>query len=155
MATEVGQAVVKLSFDDNDAKKGMNSAKNHVKEFADSAAKTIKGVGVAVTAAFTAATAAAVKFSKDSIAAFNAQEEAFIKLETAATMHDWTSEAVEGLKAYNSELQRYGVIGDEVNAAAQANFVALGLTYDAITELTPALDDLLVKNKGLLKKKLK
>jgi len=149
MATEVGEAVVKLSFDDNDAKKGMNSAKNHVKEFADSAAKTIKGIGVAVTAAFTAATAAAVKFSKDSLAAFNAQEEAVLKLESAAKQHNWVEGATDELMKYNAQLQKTGVIGDEVNAVAQSQFAAMGLSLGAIKDLTPALDNLLVKNKGV------
>lgn len=148
MATQVGTAVVKLSFDGSGVKSELNKAEKSTASFGSKVGATVKRIGVALTAAFAAGTAAAIKFSKDSIEAFNTQAEAFAKLDQTARNQKWTAEAVADLKAYNSELQKTGIIGDEVAAAGQAQLGTFGLTSQSVKTLTPALNDLMAATSG-------
>ena len=148
----VGSAVVKLSFDGKGVKSELSAVEKNVESSGSKIGgkvKTLgKNIGKALTAGFAVATAAAVAFTKSSIDAFNEQEKALAKLEQSAKNQNWAEGAVEDLKAYNSELQKVGIIGDEVNAAGQAQLGTFALSAEAIKTLTPAMDDLLAATSG-------
>lgn len=148
MATQVGEAVVKLTFDGSGVKSELSQTEKHVSSFTQKAGNVIKNLGVAITAAFAAGTAAAVKFSKDSIKAFNEAEEAQAKLAQSAKNQNWAEGALEDLRAYNSELQKLGIIEDDVNAAGQAQLGTFALSAEAVKVLTPAMDDLIAATSG-------
>lgn len=148
MATQVGEAVVKLSFDGSGVKSELSQTEKHVSSFTQRAGSVIKGLGVALTTAFAAGTAAAIKFSKDSINAFNEAEKAQAKLAQSAKNQNWAEGAVEDLRAYNSELQKLGIIEDDVNAAGQAQLGTFALSAEAVKVLTPAMDDLIAATSG-------
>lgn len=150
MATsaEVGNAVIKLSFDDSGVKSGLDSAEKTTSSFGQKVKNVASGIGKALAAGFATATAAAVAFSKKSIEAFNTQEEALAKLEQVAINQNWADTAVESLKAYNSELQKTGIIGDEVMLAGQAQLGTFALSEEAVKKITPAMNDLIAATSG-------
>ena len=148
MATQVGEAVIKLTFDGREAKSELNNTEKYVESFGSKVGSSIKKIGVALTAVFAAGTAAAVKFSKDSIKAFNEAEEAQTKLAQSAKNQNWAESALEDLRTYNSELQKLGIIEDDINAAGQAQLGTFALSAEAVKVLTPAMDDLIAATSG-------
>ena len=148
MATQVGEAVIKLTFDGKDAKAEIQQTEKHLSGIGSKVKNVAGNIGKALTAGFAAATAAAGAFAKKSIEAFNIQEEALAKLEQSAKNQNWAEGAVEDLEAYNAELQKTGIIGDEVNAAGQAQLGTFGLSAEAVKQLTPAMDDLIAATAG-------
>lgn len=145
---EVGTAVVKLSFDDSGVKTGLDSAEKKTSSFGTKVKSVASNIGKALTAAFAAGTAAVVAFSKKSVEAFNVQEKELAKLEQVAKNQNWADTAVDSLKAYNSELQKTGVIGDEVMLAGQAQLGTFALSEEAVKTLTPAMNDLIAATSG-------
>lgn len=141
MSATVGEAVVKLSFDDKNATKQVNS-------FGSKVGGIAKNIGKALTAAFAAGTAAVVAFAKKSTEEFNQERQALAKLEQVAKNQNWSADAVDSLKAYNSELQRTGIIGDEVIATGQAQLGTFQLSEEAVKTLTPAMNDLIAATSG-------
>lgn len=147
MAT-IGEAVIKLSFDNTGVKSELASTEKHVESMGGKIGKTAKNIGKVLAAGFATATAGAVAFSKKAIDAFNIQEKALAKLEQVASNQNWAEGAVESLKVYNSELQRTGIIGDEVMAAGQAQLGTFMLSENAVKTLTPAMNDLIAATSG-------
>lgn len=148
MASKVGEAVVKLSFDGSGMKSELNNAEKHVNNFGTKVKKVASNIGKVLAAGFATATAAAVAFSKKAVDAFNTQEEALAKLDQVAKNQNWSETAVEGLMAYNSELQKTGIIGDEIMAAGQAQLGTFALSEEAVRKLTPAMNDLIAATSG-------
>ena len=148
MASKIGEAVIKLSFDGSGVKSELANAENKVSSFGTKVKNVASNIGKVLTAAFAAATTAAIAFSKSSIDAFNKQEEALAKLEQVAKNQNWSADAVKGLKEYNSELQKTGIIGDEVMAAGQAQLGTFALSEEAVRMLTPAMNDLIAATAG-------
>lgn len=151
MAT-VGEAVIKLKFDSKSADAGLKNTEKTVEKGANNMGARVKklgaNIGKVLTAGFAVATAGAVAFAKSSITAFNEQEKAFAKLEQSAKNQNWAAGAVDDLKKYNSELQKVGIIGDEVAASGQAQLGTFALSGDAVKKLTPAMNDLLAATSG-------
>ena len=141
MSATVGEAVVKLSFDDKKASKQIDS-------FGSKVGGVAKGIGKALTAAFAAGTAAVVAFGKASIDEFNQERQALAKLQQVAQNQNWSETAVDSLKAYNSELQRTGILGDEIYTAGQAQLGTFQLSEEAVKTLTPAMGDLIAATSG-------
>lgn len=148
MASEIADLSVKLSLDGKGAKAEMSDIEKKGDGLGSKLGKVAGGIGKALTAAFAASTAAVVAFSKSSIDAFNEQEKALAKLEQSAKNQGWAEEATADLMAYNAELQKIGIIGDEVNAAGQAQLGTFGLSAEAVKTLTPAMDDLIAATAG-------
>lgn len=147
MAT-VGEAVIKLSFDGSGVKSEIDATEKKVEGMGTKIGKTAKNIGKVLVAGFAAATAGAIAFSKKAIEAFNVQEEALAKLEQVASNQNWSEEAVANLRKYNNELQRTGIIGDEVMAAGQAQLGTFQLSEEAVKTLTPAMNDLIAATSG-------
>lgn len=141
MSSTVGEAVVKLSFDDKNASKQINN-------FGSKVGGIAKNIGKALTAAFAAGTAAVVAFAKTSVEEFNEERQALAKLQQVAKNQNWSETAVDSLKAYNSELQRTGILGDEIYSAGQAQLGTFALSEKAVKTLTPAMGDLIAATSG-------
>lgn len=148
MATQVGEAVVKLTFDGKGVNSELKNAETKVNGFGSKVGGIAKGIGKALSAAFAAGTAAAGVFAKQSIDAFNESEKALAKLNQTAKNQNWAEEAVNDLQDYNAELQKLGIIEDDINAAGQAQLGTFGLSAEAVKQLTPAMDDLLAATSG-------
>lgn len=141
MATQVGEAVIKLSFDDKDSSSKISS-------FGAKAGNVAKNMAKAFTVAFAGMTTSVVAFAKSSVSAFNEAEKAQAKLAQSAKNQNWAEGAVEDLKAYNSELQNLGIVEDDIYAAGQAQLGTFGLSAEAVKTLTPAMGDLIAATSG-------
>lgn len=148
MATQIGEAVIRLSFDGKGVKSELANTESQVSGLRTRIGKTAKTIGAVLAAGFATATAGAIAFSKKAIEAFNVQEQALAKLEQVAENQNWAEGAVEDLMKYNSELQRTGIIGDEVMAAGQAQLGTFMLSEEAVRTLTPAMNDLISATSG-------
>lgn len=148
----VGSAVIKLSFDGKNAKAELNNMEKEVERKGSSIGSKIKtvagNIGKALASAFAVGTTAVIAFTKSSVDAFNTQEKALAKLEQSAKNQSWAENAVDDLKKYNAELQKTGIIADEVNASGQAQLGTFGLSAEAVKKLTPAMDDLIAATAG-------
>lgn len=136
MATQVGEAVIKLSFDDKDSSSKISS-------FGAKAGNVAKNMAKAFTVAFAGMTTSVVAFAKSSVSAFNESEKVLAKLNNQARTQNWTEGAVEDLRAYNSELQNLGIIEDDILGAGQAQLGTFGLSAEAIKTLTPQMANLI------------
>lgn len=141
MSATVGEAVVKLSFDDKNASKQIDG-------FGSKVGSIAKGIGKALTAAFAAGTTAVIAFAKTSVDEFNEERKALAKLQQVAENQNWSETAVDSLKTYNSELQRTGILGDEIYSAGQAQLGTFALSEKAVKTLTPAMGDLIAATSG-------
>lgn len=148
MATQIGEAVIRLSFDGKGVKSELANTESQVSGLRTRIGKTAKAIGAVLATGFATATAGAIAFSKKAIDAFNVQEQALAKLEQVAENQNWFEGAVEDLKEYNAELQRTGIIGDEVMAAGQAQLGTFMLSAEAVKTLTPAMNDLISATSG-------
>lgn len=127
----------------NGFKKMGNSAKRAV--------QAMTGLGLAFSAV------GAVNFGKESIEAYRAQLEAETKLEAvlgnvksiAQGGASAIAEAKNQLTATASELQKVGVIGDEVTIAGMQQLATFQLQTDTIANLSEGMADLLAQQKGL------
>lgn len=148
----VGSAVVKLKFDGKDVKSELSAVEKQASGFGakvgNAAKKLGANIGKVLAAGFATATAAAVAFAKSSVDAFNEAEKAQAKLEQSAKNQNWYEGATDELRAYNSELQKLGVIEDDVFASGQAQLGTFALSAEAVKELTPAMGDLLAATSG-------
>ena len=84
-----------------------------------------------------------------SIEAANYQLEQEKKLEMTMRAHGFRDEQINSIKSYAGELQKLGVVGDEVTLAGAQRLATYGLTENSIKKLLPAMQDILVKTKGL------
>ena len=148
MATQIGEAVIRLSFDGKGVKSELANTESQVSGLRTRIGKTAKAIGAVLATGFATATAGAIAFSKKAIDAFNVQEQALAKLEQVAENQNWFEGAVEDLEKYNAELQRTGIIGDEVMAAGQAQLGTFMLSAEAVKTLTPAMNDLISATSG-------
>lgn len=141
MATQVGEAVIKLTFDDK-------ATSSKISNFGSKAGNIAKNITKAFTVAFAGATTAVTAFAKKSVDAFNEAEKAQAKLAQSAKNQNWAQGAVEDLRAYNSELQNLGIIEDDIYASGQAQLGTFGLSAEAVKTLTPAMGDLIAATSG-------
>ena len=148
MASQIGEAVIKLSFDGSGVKSELNNAESKVNSFGSKIGNVAKNIGKVLATGFATATTAAVAFSKKSVDAFNEAEKALAKLNQSAKNQNWAEGAVEELRTYNSELQQLGIIEDDIYAAGQAQLGTFALSAEAVKTLTPAMGDLIAATSG-------
>lgn len=144
----VGEMKIGLAFDGSKLKTSMGEMEGKAKGLGSKFASAGAKIGKVLAAGFAAASAAAIAFGKASINAYNEQEKALAKLEQTAANQNWSKNATKNLMAYNAELQKTGIIGDEVFAAGQAQLGTFALTEESVKKLTPALGDLLAATSG-------
>jgi len=122
----------------------------------DQASKAIKGLGdtfekhrKAIGVAMTAVGAAVVGAIGVSIKAYQAQEKAEARLEKIAKqVTGATDEQIDSFKKLASELQKVGVVGDEVLISGQSQLASFTKNADVVSLLSKDLADLAVAQYG-------
>ena len=117
------------------------TAANHVRDLAQAAV-------TAIAAAVSAIAAKVVAFGKQSVEAARNAEETTAKFQQIAKNNDWSDAQQKSLLGLNKTLAQTGVVSGGVLKAAQAQLGTFALTSDQVKTLTPALADLIAKNKG-------
>lgn len=84
-----------------------------------------------------------------SIQAAQYQIEQETKLYSTMKAQGFREEQIENIKAYASELQGLGVVGDEVTLAGVQQLATFNLTEKSLKSLMPAMQNIIVKQKGL------
>ncbi|WP_462424940.1 hypothetical protein ABF215_13820 [Fusobacterium sp. THCT13E1] len=84
-----------------------------------------------------------------SIQAAQYQMEQETKLYSTMKGQGFREEQIESIKAYASELQNIGIIGDEVTLAGAQQLATYNLTEKSLKALMPAMQDIMVQQKGL------
>lgn len=83
------------------------------------------------------------------IEASNFQIEQETKLYSTLKGQNFRDEQIESIKNYASELQKVGVVGDEVTLAGAQQLATYNLTEESLKKLMPAMQDVIVQQKGL------
>ncbi len=83
------------------------------------------------------------------VEASNLQLENETKLYATLRAQSFRDEQIQGLKDYASELQKTGVVGDEVSLAGIRQLAVFKLNDESIRELLPQVHNLMVAEKGL------
>lgn len=84
-----------------------------------------------------------------SIQAAQYQMEQETKLYSTMKAQGFREEQIENIKAYASELQGLGVVGDEVTLAGAQQLATFNLTEKSLKALMPAMQNIIVQQKGL------
>ena len=136
-------------------KNSVNEANQSVKGFGkdanntmDKLNKTIANVGKTIIAAFSVREI--VNFSKECFNAYNNQLQQETKLaEIMRARSNATDEEIASVRALTSELQKSGVVGDEVGLAGAQQLATYTKMPDTIKTLIPAMEDLAVQQYGV------
>lgn len=83
------------------------------------------------------------------IEASNFQIEQETKLYSTLKGQNFRDEQIESIKNYASELQKVGVVGDEVTLAGAQQLATYNLTEESLKKLLPAMQNVIVQQKGL------
>lgn len=146
---KIGSIYFDLDLDDKKFKSGLNSAGKGTKTLGDRMKAAEKG-SFALLASVTALTVGAIAFGVKSVQAFNVQAAAEAKLIQLHQKNTGATEAqTKSLMDLASEVQNYGVIGDEAIISGQAQLSTFKLSTDAIKSLTPAMTDMVAQQKGV------
>jgi len=123
------------------ASAGLETFESRLKKVGDAAQKI--GAGMAVVGGVVVAGAAV------SIKAYQKQEKAEARLEQIATkVTGATGEQIAGFKTLASDLQKVGVVGDEVLISGQSQLASFTKSSAVVTELSDDLADLAVAQYG-------
>lgn len=124
---------------------GVRATANNASSAMSASFKKLAGV---VGAAFSVT--AIVGFTKKATEAANVQLEAETKLTTIMRQRMKASDsAVNSIKAYTSEQQKLGVIGDEVQLAGSQQLATFLNTDNALKTLIPAMNNLAAQQNGV------
>ena len=128
----------------------LEKAGNKIKAFGNRVKAGMKTVAKWGAIGFSALTAGAVLFAKQSIDVAKDQVRIEKLLETTMKRTSNASkEQIQATKDEASALQNVGVIGDEVTLAGANQLAVYGLKSDQIKKLMPNLNDMIAKEKGL------
>lgn len=128
----------------------LEKAGNKIKAFGNRVKAGMKTVAKWGAIGFSALTAGAVLFAKQSIDVAKDQVRIEKLLETTMKRTSNASkEQIQATKNEASALQNVGVIGDEVTLAGANQLAVYGLKSDQIKKLMPNLNDMIAKEKGL------
>lgn len=138
------------NFDDagSHMKKSIDSSSDHITQSLDKLKSKLKGVAAAVGLAF--GVKEIVSFSKEAKEAWNVQLEAETKLERVMknTMGA-TREQIQATKDWASELQQFGVIGDEIQLSGLQELSTYVESADSLKTMNVVLNDMLAQQYGL------
>lgn len=111
-------------------------------------ANALKGVGLTIASTFSLGKIKS--FAEECVAGANVQIMAETKLQNNLMATGKATQAnVEDLKKYASQLQKVGVIGDEVGMAGMSQLATFNLTSDSIKTLSDGMYNLAVNQKGV------
>lgn len=136
-------------------KNSVNEANQTVKGFGkdanntmDKLNKTIANVGKTIIAAFSVREI--VNFSKACFEAYNNQLQQETKLtEVMRTRMNASDEEIASIREYASELQKSGVIGDEVALSGAQQLATYAKMPDTINKLLPAMENYAAQQHGV------
>ena len=133
-----------------EGKKSMRDMKKSFNSFKKVGLSTLKTVGKAMIGFAVGAGYAIKKYLGESIQAYQAQNRAEVMLTNTLKKRGITNQkTIKSLLDYGGEMQKVGVIGDEVVQMGMNELALYGLKEDQIKRLTPKMLDMLVKEKGL------
>lgn len=133
-----------------EGKKSMRDMKRSFNSFKKVGLSTLKTVGKAMIGFAVGAGFAIKKYLGESIQAYQAQNRAEVMLTNTLKKRGITNQkTIKSLLDYGGEMQKVGVIGDEVVQMGMNELALYGLKEDQIKRLTPKMLDMLVKEKGL------
>lgn len=128
----------------------LEKAGNQIKAFGNKVKSGMKTVAKWGAIGFSALTAGAVLFAKQSIDVAKDQVRIEKLLETTMKRTSNASkEQIQAIKDEASALQNVGIVGDEVALAGANQLAVYGLRSDQIKKLMPNLNDMIAKEKGL------
>lgn len=144
------KAVIKISSDVGEAKKGIDAVNKQLEDLANRTKKSsfmqIAGNVSTIGRAFTTVTTAVKKVSeaiKENIELAQKQQKAELQLQAAAKNNPYLTDAsVVQLKNYASELQSISTIGDEELLPMMSQLAAAGRTQAEIQDIMSAALDL-------------
>ena len=154
----------KIGKTTEETEKKFKRVKNAISNFGDTANSAFKKISVSVAKCGAAIAGVAISgavvglkaMATESVAAAEKQIQAETQLE--AVLKNVTSiqergagatkKAADNLKAYASELQSVGVIGDEVTLAGMAQLATFQMNDEQIKTVSASMLDLLAKTKG-------
>ena len=135
------------------------SMSNNMKNAGAAMTKTVKGFAKTAVAVFASISAAAKlkEYAQECVTAAKAQIEAETKLETVLKNVESiqirgpnaAAKAANNLKKVASDIQRTGVIGDEVLLSGMQQLATFQLDDNTISTLSTGMADLLAQTKGL------
>ncbi|WP_288270313.1 hypothetical protein [uncultured Bifidobacterium sp.] len=134
----------------------MNNAVDESGEHATKMGVKVGGAKTAIAAHFAivaqAATQVAANFksmASECIAAAEKSAESTAQFQQIAANNGWSESERKSLLSLNSELGKTGVVSAGVNKALDSQLGTFKLSAGAIATLTPAIDDMLAKQKGV------
>lgn len=146
--TEVGSVYLRLALE-SDVNQQVQQATDEVGKTASTSFGNMFKKAFSV-AAVAAAINALKNFSNEAINLYHIQEDAEIKLETVMKQRmNATDTQIQQIKDAASALQEVGVVGDEVTLSGAQQLASFVNSAEAVEALLPAMDNLLVQQKGL------
>lgn len=140
--------LVKINGDTSGLEKALGKAESSSGGLG-AAFKKAEGGSFALLGGLTAAAAGAAVFGAKSMEAYNASVEASAKLRTnLLNVKGATEDHVKALQMQASELQKVGVIEDDVIVAGQSQLATFNLQGSTIQKLTPKIADMVAQLKG-------
>ena len=136
-----------LNFDTKINTKGFDKDADKLTNSLGKVKGALKGIAVAAAAAFSIQKIAA--FIKESKEAYNVQLEAETKLaQVLKNTTGATEEQVDAIKDWASELQKVGIIGDEITLSGLQELGTYIENADSLKTLSVVLDDMLAQQYG-------
>ena len=144
----IGSIFVDLGLNTKTFNKELQNTKQIANKAGSSISSSFSKLGGIIAKALSVA--AVIKFGKECVEAYNAQNEAEVKLTTVMQQRmNANTEMINSVKTLASEQQKLGVVGDEVTLAGTQQLATFMSNTDALKTLMPAMDNLLAQQKGL------
>jgi hypothetical protein len=127
---------------------GLSTAKSNAETSSSGMANSFKKIGSVIAVAFSVAKI--VSFGKECLDAYGVQAEQEKKLEVVMKQRmGATDKGIQSVKDYASQLQKIGVVGDEVQLAGAQQVSTFLKSEKSVKTLMPALNNLAVQQKGV------
>ena len=127
---------------------GLSTAKSNAETSSSGMANSFKKIGSVIAVAFSVAKI--ISFGKECLDAYGVQAEQEKKLEVVMKQRmGATDKGIQSVKDYASQLQKIGVVGDEVQLAGAQQVATFLKSEKSVKTLMPALNNLAVQQKGV------
>lgn len=144
----IGSIFLDLGLNTKSFNKELQNTKQIANKAGSSISSSFSKLGGIIAGALSVA--AVVKFGQECVKAYNAQNEAEVKLTTVMKQRmNANSEMINSVKALAIQEQKLGVIGDEVALAGTQQLATFMNNTDALKTLMPAMNNLLAQQKGV------
>lgn len=148
MAMTAFEIMAKLNLDAKNFTNGLKSARSQAQSGSAGIGGSFKNMATVVAGAFSVAKI--VSFGKECLDAYGVQAEQEKKLEVVMKQRmGATDKGIQSVKDYASQLQKVGVVGDEVQLAGAQQVSTFLKSEKSVKTLMPALNNLAVQQKGV------